>query len=484
MAERFIGKPLMPAQQLMADVLGEYELDEGEVRLRYTHGDVAMPRQAGKTVFSFAWLVHRVTVMARRYNAMQQGIYIAQRGRDSAQKFEIDFCELLRARSKNFSEVDRRPRTAKEWRYTSANGKENLRIGPKGILYPAAPTRDVGHSKTLDVALIDEAFAFSLDEAALIEAGVTPTMSTRRSPQQLKISTAGDEKSEYWWSTVLAGRAAVASGISSNIAYLEWSVPDGVDPGDEDAWWEFLPALGRTIGVEFLRAQYTAALRSTDPDAALDLFRRSYLNQWPKVPKLGAGDHEHVVAPEVWDARMDPGSTIVGSLVLGVDVSPDGRSASIVAVGRRPDGLVHVEHLETLAGTWWIEGRLRDLVQSHEPAAVAYDGGGPAAALTPEINRGAGRCVVERVAGGEYSAACAAFVLAIAEDRVRHLGDVYLATALGGATKRARGDGWIWDRRSVVADVSPLVAATVALRALERIPPPKAAKKPTRVGAF
>lgn len=484
-AERFIGRPLMPHQQYMADVIGEYELVDGEVRLRYSSWDAAVPRQSGKTVFSFAWLVQRVTMMARRYNTLQQGLYVAQRGRDSVAKFDVDFCELLRAQSRNFTEVDRRPRNVKEWRWTPANGKENLRIGAKGILYPAAPTRDVGHSKTLDVVLIDEAFAFSLEEAELIDAGVGPTMATRTSPQIGRISSAGDEKSSYWWSRVLALRAAVDAGLGAPAAGFEWSVPDDVDPGDEDAWWEFLPALGRTITVDYLRDQYRTALRATDPDKAVDLFRRGYLNQWPKVPRLGVEKTPPVVPMEVWDSKMDPTSSIDGALVLGVDVSPGGASSSVVAVGRRPDGLFHVEMIDCLAGAWWLEQRVTDLVRTHRPAAVAIDAGGPAAALLPELVRAVGDgCNVERVQGAEYAAACEAFVLAVTQDRIRHLGDVYLATAIGGVTKRPRGDRWIWDRRSELADISPLVAVTVALRTLERLPPPPPPTRPARVHSF
>jgi hypothetical protein len=38
-----------------------------------------------------------------------------------------------------------------------------------------------------------------------------------------------------------------------------------------------------------------------------------------------------------------------------------------------------------------------------------------------------------------------------------------LSAALAGATKRSLGDAWAWSRRNSAVDISPLVAATLAL---------------------
>ncbi len=43
-----------------------------------------------------------------------------------------------------------------------------------------------------------------------------------------------------------------------------------------------------------------------------------------------------------------------------------------------------------------------------------------------------------------------------------------LDEAAAGAAKRAIGDAWAWTRKSAAADISPLVAATLALWAATR----------------
>jgi hypothetical protein len=46
---------------------------------------------------------------------------------------------------------------------------------------------------------------------------------------------------------------------------------------------------------------------------------------------------------------------------------------------------------------------------------------------------------------------------------VRHLGATELRAAIKGATKRESDDAWTWSRKNSAIDISPLVAATVAV---------------------
>jgi hypothetical protein len=51
---------------------------------------------------------------------------------------------------------------------------------------------------------------------------------------------------------------------------------------------------------------------------------------------------------------------------------------------------------------------------------------------------------------------------AVVAGDVAHAPDPDLDVAVAGASKRARGDAWVWDRRSSAVDVSPLSAVTLA----------------------
>jgi hypothetical protein len=52
---------------------------------------------------------------------------------------------------------------------------------------------------------------------------------------------------------------------------------------------------------------------------------------------------------------------------------------------------------------------------------------------------------------------------------MRHIGQTPLTAALAGSKRRTLGDAWAWQRRDQSVDVSPLVAATLALDSVSRL---------------
>ncbi len=157
--------------------------------------------------------------------------------------------------------------------------------------------------------------------------------------------------------------------------------------------------------------------------------------------------------------------------------------ASFVIAGRRADGSAQVEVFEREAGVWWLERRMRDRCEhpTYPILSIAWDHGGPARAVAPELERGAQGVAVQKLNGAEWAAACGAFATAVSEGRVHHLGDLLLADAVRGAQRRELGrTGWVWDLATATADITPLLAATAALRALETVPAPP----PTFAGSF
>jgi hypothetical protein len=77
---------------------------------------------------------------------------------------------------------------------------------------------------------------------------------------------------------------------------------------------------------------------------------------------------------------------------------------------------------------------------------------------------------VSTVDGNEHARACAAFVDAVAEDNLRHLGSLDLLNAIRAARTRPLGDRWLWSRTKSSTDIAPLVAATLALWAAIGVP--------------
>ena len=65
------------------------------------------------------------------------------------------------------------------------------------------------------------------------------------------------------------------------------------------------------------------------------------------------------------------------------------------------------------------------------------------------------------------AAACGQFYDRVVSGVLCHLNQVAIAVALAAARKRKVGDGWAWSRATSESDITSLVAATLAVWALE-----------------
>jgi hypothetical protein len=68
------------------------------------------------------------------------------------------------------------------------------------------------------------------------------------------------------------------------------------------------------------------------------------------------------------------------------------------------------------------------------------------------------------LSASDQAEACGAFVDAVEQRTIRHLGTTELVTAIRGAAQRPLGDAWAWSRKNSGVDITPLVTCTMALR--------------------
>ena len=478
---RRLRKPLMPWQQHAVDVALEVDPDTGE--LFYEEVVISVPRQSGKTTLLIALMVWRCLHMCRRLGTPQTVTYLAQTRNAGRLKLEREIIPLVR-RATGLREVPHsraRPERDTDWKPSLNNGSEHILFGTGSFLQVAAPTETGSHGDVLDMPVIDEAFAHQND---LVEQAVDAATITRTSAQTYIISTAGNARSVFFWRKVLAGRRTVTEGRPSRSCYLEWSLPDDADYHDPEQWAQYLPALGHSIKAAKLATRLDKALANPDEvddegyEPGLPGFLRGYMNRWVDPPQLTHEVRPSEIAPEVWmsSTLVDAGSQIVGPCVIGVGVGLNGLSASFVVAGRNAAGRVHVETLVRDAELWRFEARLRGFVQTWQPSSVAWYNNGPSRAFAPEIQRATALCPTSSpvpLNGLEWRAACAAFVRAVADAQIVHLGDLLLEDSVRGAFRREVGDGWEWDLAGARTDITALLAATAAVRAVETLAEPE-----------
>lgn len=461
----------MPWQQHAADVALEIDPETGE--LWYEEVVITVPRQSGKTTLILAIFVWRCIVMAGPLGP-QICTYIAQSGKMARRKLEREFAPILRRASKliEINQASRRkPQKPAEWKLSMNNNGEHIAFGTGSFLQIDPPTEDAAHGDVLDMPVIDEAFSREDD---LVEQAVDAATVTRRSPQSWIVSTVGNERSFFLGAKVLAGRAAI-NDPKSRTCYLEWSVPDDADYADPKVWAEFLPALGHTITVERLLSRLDKAQRNPDQvdadgfEPGIAGFKRGYCNIWPRFPQLSAVVSDAVIAADEWKAMAVEQSDIVGRTVLGVGISADQITASIVLAGRTETGQPQIEVLHRAPGTSWLEKMLGEFVVDWQPAFIAWNNDTSGRPLAPDIKRACGmspETAAMPLAGAEWKASCQAFANTVADGGLVHLGDDRFDTAVAGGFRQELTDGWRWDLSAATSDITPLVAATAAMRAL------------------
>lgn len=412
----------MPWQRHVVDIALEYDRSTG--RLAYRDVIVTVPRQAGKTTLMMAIMVWRAF--------HQEGariVYTAQDGQAARKKWRDDQVPMLERSS------------IEGYTVRFSNGDESIRWKNGSLHEVLSPTERAGHGKQIDLAVVDEAFSFADHR---LDQGLRPAMLTRPEPQFWVISTAGHAESHYLKSKVEAGRQSVRDGLTSGLAFFEWSADPEADPADPETWWSCIPSLGRTVDVDAIALEHR--MLAENPAE----FERAYLNRWTLQAFASK------IPPTAWSSAVSPVSPSTDDCVFSLDVSPNRDWASIAV----SDGEV-VEIADRRKSADWCVGRVVELWSKYDPVAVVVDQAGPAAALVPDLEAAGVR--VEMTNAGDYAGACARFYDAVVNKTARHTGQSDLTTAVAGAATRKLGDRWAWSRSTSAVDISPLVAVTLAL---------------------
>jgi predicted Fe-Mo cluster-binding NifX family protein len=315
-------------------------------------------------------------------------------------------------------------------------------------------TKSAGRGFSCDRLVFDE--AMFLPESAM--GALWPTLRARPNPQVWYTGSAVDQDvhNEGLVFTRVRERALRRE---AELSYFEWSL-DYPDPSevpeeafwDEDSYWKSNPAYGIRIFKEHFESEVRALERRT---VAVELFG---VGDYPDP----AGSEERPISPEQWAACEQKDSELQGPVWSGFDTSPE-RRTSVAAAGRNQDGNWHVEVIDKRPGTNWLPARLAQVVAQHNVEEIVCDGLGPSASLTTVLEHE--DIEVTKLDGSQYAEACGRFVDVVSEGSLRHRGSLDLMNAIRGAKTRPLGDRWLWSRKNSSVDISPLVAATLALYA-------------------
>lgn len=392
---------------------------------------MSIPRQAGKTFL--------VAAMMLAYAVKTSGVTIVWTAHHGTVMLET--FASLRALVAEGSPAA--PHVKKI--YSGAENRSILLANDSRIVMKARESGALRGVSQVNVLVLDEAQI--LTDSAMSD--MLPTQNAAKHPLTIMMGTPPKPRDPGEVFTQQRDQAleAARSGEALELAtWIEFSADEDAETDDKQQWRKANPSYPHRTPLRALNK-----LRRTLSE---DHFRREALGIWDDRSTPA------VIDAVTWSGLEDQGSQAVDRLVIGVDVNPERTVATAALAGWRSDGLAHVEVYEQRDGVSWLPAWLAERCAKNPIASVVVDAKGPAASLVPELRKRKIRVVVTNT--DDMANACADFFDAAMEGELRHVGQPQLTRALNSARKRSIGDRWAWNRKTNDADITPIVAATLA----------------------
>jgi hypothetical protein len=343
----------------------------------------------------------------------------------------------------------------------TGHGNEAIELKNGNRLKFLARSAGSGRGFSASCIILDEAYALKSSEMA----AMLPTMAAKSldgNPQIWYTSSAGMPHSE-----VLAGvRARGMDPASKRLAYFEWSTEDSTPITSVAGWYQANPGLGIRMSKEHVQSE----LEALDEDE----FKRERLGIWEKlggesfIPEpRWASCRDGVVAEMVTNGEVVEQK--LSRVALGVDVPPDRSSASVCVAGVREDGSLFVELIMRQEGTDWVAPALRRLLDERGKVPIVADGLSAVASLALDFRQE--RVRVLYPTRDLYRKSCGLFYDKVMQQAIRHQGQPDLDAAVKVAQPSSATEKlWAWTGGKSGVDVSPLVAATLAVHGSLNLP--------------
>jgi hypothetical protein len=250
-------------------------------------------------------------------------------------------------------------------------------------------------------------------------------------------------------------RREALSGESDDVLYVELGAGERFDVSVDAEFWRQLrranPSFPHRVGER-------AILRNKK-----GLTEESVLRE-----VFGVWDDEGLLSAipltkwrDVADRSPEP-SPHVGPVWLAIDSTPERSWTSVVAAGMRADGLPMVEMIENRQDLEWAGQFVIDIVSRNDIAAVVIDKRSTASQLIQRLEDA--KVPVVATDSAAFGRAWGQFYAAVVETgHVRHLDQTELNDAVKKAGLRTLGEVVVPDRKHSTDDISPLIAAMLAL---------------------
>lgn len=448
--EKLPERELLPQMIAIASVL-EARKPNGE--MLYDEVVIEAERRTAKTTSIWCTLIGRCFA-----DPGHKVAFTAQSGIKASEIF-LDMANQLEAQWN----ATHSPQTLAPFKVYRGVGHEMVRFTNGSIIRAYPPDPGAMRSAAADTVYIEEAQEHNAEKSELLLGGLLPLMDTMDAPQVIIAGTPGKSLSGMLHDSLEQGRRG-------EIGIVEYAVPvddNGVPTKDctnPKTWDQHHPGIGTLTTPEIIAKRFAKL--------PLAQFLREYCCVWP-VDTATA-----VINPAWWEACRIPWEQRVTErptrYALAYDVSIDQSSAAVAIAWRDANEIAHVEIIAHDENDSWLVKFLLKLAPLGRNIAFGYDSMGNNINISNELLRAPrGRPRLVPFSGGKPTAAAtAAMFTAIKAGKLRHYNQPSLNAAVQGAGRRGASSettGWYWSRRTK-ADVTPLVAATMAIATLDKQP--------------
>jgi hypothetical protein len=426
---RAMGFEPMPWQRFVWAVGTEYRLDSfGRKVYHYTDVLITVPRQSGKTTLLRPLRVYRMIIMASGAH-----LFSTAQTQKHASKRMLDMVEIVDA-----------SQLGPLFKMRRGKGDAGMKLLANGTdLAQFTPNEEAAHGETSAYFDLDEIWFFTKELGDSIMGGIRPSQITLHGEaQRWYTSTMGTMASGFMNTMVEQGRAGTRPGL----CYVEFSMPDGLDPYAPATWWTFHPALGNTITEDALR---------DDMDLPAGEWLRAYMNRITEV-------QDSLMPLEDWDDLARPhDAPALSEVSVAFEVAPGNTCAAVVACWHDPATGAPTGHvLHQAPGTLWVIPYLR-MLHARGVRAFAADDGGPVRRLLDDIGD---TLPVRALTFGERRLADQTLLAAARDDATLiHDGSKPLRLAMASAQTRINNGVEVIDRDHSLQPVPSLIALSVGL---------------------
>jgi len=284
--------------------------------------------------------------------------------------------------------------------------------GGRWLIHAANDSAGVGYS--ISLAFVDEAWKVRRD---VIDDAIAPTMASRKNPQLILVSTAGDSSSDLMSKYRDRALDQLNDPQPGSTLLLEWSAPPDANP-DESTTWEWASPQWSEARRVFLAQQHANIEESA--------FRREWLNQW--VTRA-----DHWLRDSVWQETTDESPLPDGTWNIAVEADFDGMGHAVAIAAADKSGTIYTR-VTTHRTIAQVDERLAEIQAQHQPTRVY---------ITPGyIDRI--KTKYDGTVGSKEAPAATQTILDLFDRRaIRHTGDLVLQEHLAATTISRRQGGWV-----------------------------------------